>query len=316
MAVIGYIGQLGSGKTYSMVRDTLAAFRASPMQVFSNMSGLRCPEAIYIEALADLPFVGNGRVMLDECGIFLSSRHWQSVPKSVLEAFALARKNGLDLVWSAHTMERVDGVLRELTSEVVQCRRTGPFIVQHRAGLGEKKHPRRKIFRLEPSIFRLYDTLELIGLDGGTKGRGQAAELSTVARRRLADDVQRREGAAVAASFPMYRQMWGTNELFLRADVQAALKYLRSVGGLSDGLPWPEQVRRELERRAWLKVWGLGPDDAPYFCTPSASWLAGSCPEAVQARREAREEEEAALLLVEAARRGSRSRNGGVAHAV
>jgi hypothetical protein len=318
MAVIGYIGQLGSGKTYSMVKDTLEAFRRSPMQVFSNMSGLRCPESIYIEALADLPFVGNGRVMLDECGIFLSSRHWQSVPKTVLEAFALARKNGLDLVWSAHTLERVDGVLRELTSEVVQCRKVGPMIVQHRAGLGEKKNPRRKIFKLEPALYRLYDTLELIGLDGGTKGRGHAATLSTVARRRQADDVQRRERADAAARFPLYRQVLGSNVFFMRKEVQVALNYLREVGGLSDGLPWPDQVRRELERRAWLKTWGLRPDDAPYFCTPSSPWLAGSSPAAVQARRAEQEQDDAVSALVDATKRvrASRPRNGEKAHAL
>jgi hypothetical protein len=292
-----------------MVYDLVAEYRKYPVQVYANMAGLRCPEAIYMEALHDLPFIHNGKVLLDEAGIYLSSRYWHDVPKTVLQAFALGRKNGLDMYWTAHTVERIDTVLREITAEVIYCHRVGSYIVQTKFQNGEKKQGRRRLIKLDPAIYALYDTLELIGTNGGTQGRGAAATLSTVARKRASAEDNRRAAVLRADSRPLF-EFW-RNSCQLRREAVAARDYLISCGGWSDGLTWADQIQRELRRRRWLRRWGLKPEDAPYFTTPESPWLAGYSVEAVEERRKQREEEDAQALLEEQAGKRARKRDAG-----
>lgn len=282
-----YIGGLGSGKSYSMVVDAVKNFRSRQPQVFCNMAGLKCPEAIYIEALNDLPWVASGLCLLDEMGIFMSSRAWQKTPLEVLQAFALGRKNGLDMYWSAHTMERVDAAVREITAEIVHCKRVGNVVLQTYLNPGDMKPDRRKIVRLDSRYFYLYDTLERISLKGGTMGSGpQAIPLSRVAKRRLDAERTAREKKARDNSYPLLRRNHLGYTVLVR-EARAAQEHLVDEGGWSSGLEWAEQIRRELLRRKWLREWGLKAEDAPYYCTPENPWLASYSPEAVTERREA-----------------------------
>lgn len=272
-----------------MVRDAIQNFRSRQPQVFSNMAGLKCPEAIYIEGLVDLPWIASGLVLLDELGIWMSSRAWQKTPLDVLQAFALGRKNGLDMYWSAHTMERVDAAVREITAEIVHCKRLGRMVLQTYLDPGDMKPNKRRLVKLDPRVYYLYDTLERISLKGGTSGSGaQVVPMSRVAKRRADAERAERQAKLKANSRPLYRK----NTLgytVLNEEALDCYNYLLSEGGWSTGLEWSEQIRRELRRRAWMREWGLMPSDAPYYCTPENPWLPSYSPEAVQDRREALE---------------------------
>ena len=92
----------------------------------------------------------------------------------------------------------------------------------------------------------------------------------------------------------------------LRSSAQKAYDWLRSEGHLDTGRPWAEQVRTELERRAWLDLFNLKPEDAPVDCLPSSPWLVGYDPVTVRARWDKRQEEETAEKLVKLQSSGRR----------
>jgi len=286
-SIRGYIGGLGSGKTYSMVFDTLAAFRRSPFDVYSNMQYLNCPESRYIQALDDFPAISNGRCLLDEVHMFMGSRSWQSVPSSMLMALAMGRKNVVDVHWTAHTLERVDKVLREITHELVFCRRLpGPFIAQTTFTPGAKRGSFR-VVKIRPEIYGLYDTLETISGAGGSSGRGRlAVALTTVARKRLAVEDSRRR-LCRRPGLPLYCEDWIYGGQYMRKDAVRALAYLKLRGWYDAGAAMGDQVRQEIGRQAWLSTWGLLPDDAPRECTRLSPWLLGCDPETVERRHSA-----------------------------
>lgn len=170
----GYLGWVGAGKTYSMVHDALEQFRETRCQVFTNMAGLKFPGAVYVEDLEAITRVGTGLVLIDEVGICMSSHYWQSVPRSVLMAFAQVRKNGLDVFWTAQHEARVDTVLRELTMEVRRCRRFGRYSFQSLEDPVAKVSLGKRLVKLKQEVFAAYDTLEIIGAHGGGAGTGQS----------------------------------------------------------------------------------------------------------------------------------------------
>lgn len=293
--ITGIVGWPGAGKTYAAVRMLLDQFRAAAkrqeyLQVYANMAGLRCPESIYVDGLEDFVNVSNGLVLLDEAGVFLSSRYWQSVPREVLMSLAQVRKNGLDMIWVTQHEARIDTVLRELTSVIVRCRRFGQYSVQIHEDPLAKHLIRRKVVRLSPEVFDLYDTLEVIGTSGGSVGRGAAA-LSTVARRRERDEDERRRARKREREIPVVR--WYSKRLVLTQAAQDAADFLLQNGISLDGEAWQDTVRAELERRKWLATWGLTAEDAPLTCTFENPWLLNHSPAAKALQREAMQQLEA-----------------------
>lgn len=72
----------------------------------------------------------------------------------------------------------------------------------------------------------------------------------------------------------------------LTEEAREALRWLRSEGHLTDGPGnWLEVVRRELKRRAWLRLFGLDVEDVPYWCSPTLPWAEGWSPVEVEARK-------------------------------
>lgn len=299
----GYVGLPGAGKTYTMVEDAWKQFRESPRQIYTNMSGLRCPEAIYVDGLDGLLHVSNGLVLFDEIGVSLSSRYWQGVSRDLLMRFAQVRKNGLDLFWTSQHENRVDAVMREITNEYCRCARTGPLVVRATWLPEDKKNClSRRVNKLNKQVYELYDTLEVIGTHGGSVGRGAAA-LSTVERRRARGEHDRRKAAAYKERIPHLRWHWweggaGPMVSHWSEAAQSAYLGLLQADALTEEVPLYDQVQGELRRRAWLAAWKLSAADAPISCTPAMPWLEGHDPETIQEARKEREREDAAEKLV------------------
>lgn len=60
-------------------------------------------------------------VLIDELNLWAPSRLWAELGLGVLQRWAYARKDGLDIVWSAQHEARVDKVAREVTDFVWSC---------------------------------------------------------------------------------------------------------------------------------------------------------------------------------------------------
>jgi len=304
----GYLGLPGAGKTFSMVNDAWQLFRKNPQQVYTNMAGLRFPEAIYVDGLDGLLHVDNGLVLFDEAGVSLSSRYWQSVSRDLLMRFAQVRKNGLDLWWTSQHENRVDTVLREISNEYVRCQRTGRLLSKTTWLPEDKKaHVARSITPMSKTVYDLYDTLEVIASHGGSAGRGAASRLSAVAHRRARAEHVRRQAETKKKRIAHFKQSpFALGPPYELVPTEPAknvfLDLLEQDAWNSDVLPY-DQIQNELQRRRWLSLFNLGPHDAPLSCMPESPWLEGADPYTVQEERRLRELEDAETVVKTASRR-------------
>lgn len=317
----GYIGNLGSGKTYSMIAEARTWLKNNRGQVYINMAGVKCPEAIFVGNLSEMLTCRSGLLLLDEASVSVSSRFFHETAREVLTRFAQLRKHGMDLYYTTQHEDRVDKVLREITNEYVHLTKFFRTGFNRRVYLPGKKEPVSSLYhRYDPVVFGLFDTFEVISTEGGSMGRASASPaMSTVARSTQCEDDAAASRAAVQAEIPM--MVWQGNVPTYTPAAQAALEYLLNRGFYDPSVDRRVQLQRELKRRRWLRHWGLAPDDAPHTCTPENPWLEGFDPASVMDRLAARQAEEAEAALVEYARqqavknlaradaRGSRTRS-------
>jgi hypothetical protein len=81
-------------------------------------------------------------VLIDELNLWAPSRLWQETGIGVLNRWAYARKDGLDIYWTAQHEARIDKVAREVTEHIWACTKMGgvykvgsltlPLVVFHR----------------------------------------------------------------------------------------------------------------------------------------------------------------------------------------
>lgn len=93
---------------------------------------------IYInsnQSLASLLSIPQSVVCLDEAGVFLNSRQFQSTPKQLLNDLCQSRKDGVDLIYAAQFTKQVDAQIRSLTQFVYHCK--GNTIYNYREGRPE-----------------------------------------------------------------------------------------------------------------------------------------------------------------------------------
>jgi hypothetical protein len=177
--VEGYVGLPGYGKTYAMVSRALEVARRKGHQseIFSNVPlvGIRFT---LIESFEELVGCQNGTILLDELGVWMSSRDSMKLPKPVRDMLAQHRKNGLDLYWTAQHENRVDSIIRELTAICWRCRKL-PYFGVITSGVdlfdADQKYGRRR-WPWRQQVFDAYDTAYLVG-DAKTGTAGQAGAL-------------------------------------------------------------------------------------------------------------------------------------------
>lgn len=133
----GYVGLLGAGKTMLAVQHALTLARKRNAILLSNIR-INDPsvefhqlgvgvDGIDLEQLRDWQErskAGNrGLVLLvDEVGILMPARFWQSFPIDLIYTLSQSRKMRLDLVYTSQDIEMVDSMLRRLTQWVYRVK--------------------------------------------------------------------------------------------------------------------------------------------------------------------------------------------------
>ena len=286
-----YTGLLGSGKSYSMVADAVKWLKDNRGMVYTNMAGLRFPEAVYFSGIQDIMGLRSGLVLLDEASVALSSRFWADVPREILTRFAQLRKHGLDLWYTAQDEARVDTVLREITNEFMRCRGIAKRFVARRVDVPGSTAKDRKgglpdFALFDPVIYDLYDTMEVIATDGSSNGRADMeVPVSVAARKRSEDTLPKKGRAGLRAPVEDLSINMITGEIVKSKSAESALAWLRKTGRFRTDLPTRPQVVEELLRRRWLALFGYGPDDVPDDCSLSSPWLRGFDPATVEEKR-------------------------------
>lgn len=114
----GLIGRPGSGKSYELTRRVLEAADRDRI-VFTNYA-VSHPN-VYLfspDQLMDLP---PGLVVIDEAHLWFPARMALQLPMSWLAGMSQTRKAGWDLLWAAQHENRVDKVVRDVTSWMWLC---------------------------------------------------------------------------------------------------------------------------------------------------------------------------------------------------
>ena len=281
-----YYGLQGQGKTYSMLADTMEEFKQQPVQVYTNMAELRCPEARYFYSIEEIIDLSEGKILLDEAAIVMPAQFWHDMGRELLVRLCQMRKRGLDLYYSNQREKGTNVNLREQTNELVHCSKVGPFILNRKDNPDKKVASGGRWRRFSPVVGSMYDTFEAISGTGGSEAR--TPQPLSLAVRRSREQRKGRAGRARSRSRSLlveawYSGWWGDLSLLsLRRDAADVLAWLKKRGHYYADLPWAGQVRAELERQAWLRAWGLGPDDAPFACRPESPWMVGYDPETVK----------------------------------
>ncbi len=131
------MGLLGAGKTMLAVQHALKLARRRNAIMLSNIRvqdpGVEFHQLPVGEDGIDLEVLrewqGQAReqdrglvLLVDEVGILMPARFWQSFPIDLIYTLSQSRKMRLDLVYTSQDIEMVDSMLRRLTQWVYQVR--------------------------------------------------------------------------------------------------------------------------------------------------------------------------------------------------
>jgi hypothetical protein len=218
----GYVGLLGAGKTMLAVQHALGLAKRRNAVLLSNIkvegAGVEFHQLGVGEDGIDLEELrswqartredgGRGLVLLiDEVGILMPARFWQSFPIDLIYTLSQSRKMRLDLVYTSQDIEMVDSMLRRLTQWVyrVKCfpsptnerrergRRPWFFLVEQfrpaHVNVGESVQRKRRLsrrwLRYRRGFEGCYDTDELVapavrlstGSSRGSKSRTRGSD--------------------------------------------------------------------------------------------------------------------------------------------
>lgn len=193
--VRGFIGLMGSGKTYAAVHYAFHARKANPhLVVASNIRSLHLPggECVYIKSMPGdminliqqmlemrealrkqgLPDREVRRrcallILLDEVNVIMPSRLWDQVPTELLYWLMQTRKLWCDVLYTAQVFDGCDKIVREITAETMEMSSwvNFGFFWYKRYALGMHSKPKGSgVVWARDAVFGAYDTTEMISI--------------------------------------------------------------------------------------------------------------------------------------------------------
>lgn len=182
MALEGWTGWHGEGKTYNAVTHVLNEWDSHGIPIWSNAQIAGCRVFENWDELMELiehaiEHHERAQVLIDEAGKWLSSRFFTKLDPRVLTVLQERRKvgAGMDLYWTAPHIDHVDKILRDVTQAVHVSRRFGGSEYSHDGGkpprafyvrtyrpndVGKqnRKAIRRQLVPFTPAVADLYTT--------------------------------------------------------------------------------------------------------------------------------------------------------------
>lgn len=171
--VTGFVGLPGAGKTYWAVDHALRAKKAG-REVYANFRIDGCKKYTKLE---DVMGIKKGFIIVDEINLVCPSRFWGGFPPELAYYWSQCRKNDLEIIWTAQHQDRVDKIVREVTTWIWQCTAHGLGIhtahcwLPEHIGKESKKPFHNSIFRLKKKVYEKYNTYEMIEIAFSTKSQ-------------------------------------------------------------------------------------------------------------------------------------------------
>lgn len=118
-----YVGMFGTGKSLSAVRYVRSQAMRYHLNVISNivLKDIEYTPLINYKQIIDAP--PNTIILIDEVSTVFNARSWKDFNVNLLFQLLQCRKNRKQLVCTAQRFAHVDKLLRDITAEVVVCRK-------------------------------------------------------------------------------------------------------------------------------------------------------------------------------------------------
>lgn len=118
-----YVGMFGTGKTLSAVRYVRNNARKYHLNVLSNIHLTDVPYTPLVNYQQIINAPGNTIVLIDELSTVFNARSWKDFNINLLFQLLQCRKDRKQLVCTAQRFAHVDKLLRDITAEVITCRK-------------------------------------------------------------------------------------------------------------------------------------------------------------------------------------------------
>jgi len=173
-----YVGKPGMGKTYALVRLAYKLINQG-RNVYSNFHidfsdmplSENHGELFFWNNIEDIVPVRTGEILIDECQIYMNSRDWKVLPKSVQYKLQQHRKQGLNIHGAVQNVRRIDSVARELVNSIFQVsKHFGRVFVAREYDIEDIDKEKRSSYSVSVYFFskklaKCYDTLQEIKQD-------------------------------------------------------------------------------------------------------------------------------------------------------
>jgi hypothetical protein len=118
MVIVGFIGELGTGKTLSMTWFAENKFHKHKIPVYANYGFKHRKQ--FLKKPDDMKNLKNGCIALDEVWLWLDSRAFMKKQNKFLSGILLkSRRRGLDILYTAQDFSQVEKRLRNITDILV-----------------------------------------------------------------------------------------------------------------------------------------------------------------------------------------------------
>lgn len=166
-----YVGMFGTGKTLSAVRFVRKNALHYGLNVLSNIHLVDVPYTPLLNYKQIIEAPPNTIILIDEVSTVFNSRSWKDFNVNLLFQLLQCRKQRKQLVCTAQRFAHVDKLLRDITSEVIVCRKWWRICTNtafdgwdYENSVAQFALPClwRKAYTATNELYNAYDTSELI----------------------------------------------------------------------------------------------------------------------------------------------------------
>jgi len=192
MSITAHSGRPGTGKTYNGVREMIkylnkgffvysnikinwegkkekrTAFKKLLMKIKLKRQWNDYPKENlkYWKKLEDLYNLEEGIIFMDEAHVYINSRRWKDMPEEMERKLAQHRKDGLHIVCTVQSVNRLDTIFRELIDYWYVYENHLLWFTRWEFNLDDDKQKRfpmsKKWYWKRKKFYKMYDTLEKI----------------------------------------------------------------------------------------------------------------------------------------------------------
>lgn len=201
MSISAHSGRPGTGKTYNAVREILKLLNSGE-KVWSNiwidwegyvekrtwwkkgliMIGLKREwneypkeNLKYWKSLNDITEVENGYIFMDEAHVYMNARRWKGMSEEMERKLAQHRKDGLHMIVTVQSVNRLDVVFRELIDFWYVYENNLLWFTRWEFSIDDDKAKRfplsKRWFWKKRRIYESYDTLEKVWITDEEKNK-------------------------------------------------------------------------------------------------------------------------------------------------